>query len=320
MYHCNMVHRIYSLIILLMCYTGIAWTQTAFQVIPLGVKGGSDESNLSAYLVAAKGTSNYVCLDAGTVHAGLQKAVELGTIKGTAANAQKNLVKGYLISHPHLDHVAGLIITSPEDSPKPIYGLPFCLDVLKEKYFSWKSWANFGNEGEKPTLNKYRYTPLSTESEISLEQTSLQVKAFDLSHSTPGQSTAFLLRDNKNYILYLGDTGADTIEHSQKLRQLWQHVGPLVKAKQLRAIFIEVSFPNEQPDKSLFGHLTPRLLMNELAVLDGYSNHTLKGLTIVITHIKPSGDNEAKIKKQLQDLNSLQVKLVYPEQGKMMEF
>ena len=101
-----MVHRIYSLIILLMCYTGIAWSQTAFQVIPLGVKGGSDESNLSAYLLAAKGTSNYFCLDAGTVHAGLQKAVELGTIKGTAANAQKNLVKGYLISHPHLDHVA----------------------------------------------------------------------------------------------------------------------------------------------------------------------------------------------------------------------
>lgn len=315
-----MTHRIYFFAVILVCYTTIARPQTAFQVVPLGVKGGSDESNLSAYLVAASGTAAYVCLDAGTVHAGLQKAIERGAIKGTAADAQKNLIKGYLISHPHLDHVAGLIITSPEDSPKPIYGLPFCLDVLKEKYFSWKSWANFGNEGEKPTLNKYRYTPLAPENELPLEQTSMQVTAFDLSHSAPGQSTAFLIRENKNYILYLGDTGADTIEHSQKLRMLWQHIGPLVKAKQLRAIFIEVSFPNEQPDKSLFGHLTPRLLMNELAILDRYSNYTLKGLPIVITHIKPSGDNEAKIKRQLQESNDLQVKLIYPEQGKMIEF
>lgn len=315
-----MTHRIYFFAVILVCYNTIARSQTAFQVVPLGVKGGSDESNLSAYLVAASGTASYVCLDAGTVHAGLQKAIERGTIKGTAADAQKNLIKGYLISHPHLDHVAGLIITSPEDSPKPIYGLPFCLDVLKEKYFSWKSWANFGNEGEKPTLNKYRYTPLAPENELSLEQTSMKVTAFDLSHSAPGQSTAFLIRENKNYILYLGDTGADTIEHSQKLRMLWQHIGPLVKAKQLRAIFIEVSFPNEQPDKSLFGHLTPRLLMNELAILDRYSNYTLKGLPIVITHIKPSGDNEAKIKKQLQESNDLQVRLIYPEQGKLIEF
>jgi cAMP phosphodiesterase len=315
-----MIQRIYLLTAILVCYTGIVLSQTAFQVIPLGVKGGSDESNLSAYLVAVKGTSNYVCLDAGTVHAGLQKAIERGTLKGTATDAQKNLIKGYLISHPHLDHLAGMVITSPEDSPKPIYGLPFCLDVLKEKYFSWKSWANFGNEGEKPTLNKYRYTPLSTENEIPLDQTSMQVKAFDLSHAAPGQSTAFLLRDNKDYVLYLGDTGADTIEHSQKLRQLWQQVGPLIQTKQLRAIFIEVSFPNEQPDKSLFGHLTPRLLMNELAVLDTYSGHALKGLPVVITHIKPSGDNEVKIKKQLQELNTLQVKLVYPEQGVMLEF
>lgn len=320
MYHCNMIHRIYLLAAMLVCYTGIALSQPAFQVIPLGVKGGSDESNLSAYLVAEKGTSNYVCLDAGTIHAGLQKAIERGTIKGTAADAQRNLIKGYLISHPHLDHLAGMVITSPEDSPKPIYGLPFCLDVLKEKYFSWKSWANFGNEGEKPTLNKYHYTPLSTENEVPLEQTSMRVKAFDLSHASPGQSTAFLLRDDKNYILYLGDTGADTIEHSQKLRQLWQQAGPLIKTKQLRAIFIEVSFPNEQPDKSLFGHLTPRLLMRELAVLDTYSHHALKGVPIVITHIKPSGDNEVKIKKQLQELNTLQVKLIYPEQGVMLEF
>ncbi|SKC88597.1 MBL fold metallo-hydrolase [Ohtaekwangia koreensis] len=315
-----MIHRTIYLTAIFAVYAFTVLSQATFQVIPLGVKGGSDESNLSSYLVGVKGTTDYVCLDAGTIHAGLQRVVDRGLVKGTPSEIQRSMIKGYLLSHPHLDHVAGLIINSPEDSPKPIYGLPFCLDVIKEKYFSWKSWANFGNEGEKPTLNKYQYTALSTGNEIPLAQTSMSVKAFALSHAAPGQSTAFLIRQNNNYILYLGDTGADTIEHSQNLHLLWRQVGPLIKAKQLKAIFIEVSFPNEQPDKLLFGHLTPRLLMNELNILNSYSNHSLKGFSIVITHIKPVADNETKIKKQLSELNALQVKLVYPEQGIPLEF
>jgi cAMP phosphodiesterase len=315
-----MIHRTIYLTAIFTVYAFTVLSQATFQVIPLGVKGGSDESNLSSYLVGVKGTTDYICLDAGTIHAGLQKVVDRGLVKGTPSEIQRSMIKGYLLSHPHLDHVAGLIINSPEDSPKPLYGLPFCLDVIKEKYFSWKSWANFGNEGEKPTLNKYQYTALSTGNEIPLTQTSMSVKAFALSHAAPGQSTAFLIRQNNNYILYLGDTGADTIEHSKNLRQLWQQVGPLIKAKQLKAIFIEVSFPNEQPDKLLFGHLTPRLLMNELNILNNYSDHSLKGFPIVITHIKPVADNETKIKKQLSELNALQVKLVYPEQGAPLEF
>ena len=48
--------------------------QKGFTIIPLGVKGGLDESNLSAYLVKANGAEQYICLDAGTIYAGLQKA------------------------------------------------------------------------------------------------------------------------------------------------------------------------------------------------------------------------------------------------------
>ena len=45
-----------------------------FKVIPLGVKGGLDESNLSAYLVAASGSAQFICLDAGTIYKGLELA------------------------------------------------------------------------------------------------------------------------------------------------------------------------------------------------------------------------------------------------------
>jgi len=291
----------------------------SFTVLPLGVKGGNDEGNLSCYALAAHGTNQYVCLDAGTVRAGIQKSIELGTLHGDPNEIIRASIKGYLISHPHLDHVEGLVINSTDDSAKPIYGLPFCLDIIKEKYFNWKNWANFANEGDKPTLNKYHYVTLFSDQETFLENTDMAVKGFPLSHGNPYQSTAFLVRHNDAYILYLGDTGADSIEKSDNLRRLWQVAGPLIKSKKLKAIFIEVSFPNEQPADKLFGHLTPKLFMQEMQELQQVSGD-LRGFTVVATHRKPIGDREEKIKQQLLDSNTPHLNIIFPEQGKMLQF
>jgi cAMP phosphodiesterase len=311
----------YILIFLLLTSTAFAQTKPAFKVVPLGVYGGSDESNLSAYMVAPIGSNAYACLDAGTLHAGIEKAVATHVFTVPADTVLKRYIKGYFISHAHLDHLAGMIINSPEDAPKKIYGLSYTLNVLRDNYFTWKNWANFGSEGDKPILNKYTYTPLVPGVKTAIDNTTMTVQAFVLSHGNPYESTAFLVRSNNDYILYLGDTGADEIEKSDKLHQLWEAVAPLIKAKQLRAIMIEVSFPNEQPDKSLFGHLTPKLLMHEMDALSKLAGaEAMKNFPIVITHLKPAGGHIPDIKKQLAAGNSLGLKLVYPEQGKLLEF
>jgi 3',5'-cyclic-nucleotide phosphodiesterase len=80
---------------------------------------------------------------------------------------------------------------------------------------------------------------------------------------------------------------------------------------------IETSFPNEQPDKTLFGHLTPNWLMKEmddLAVLTGVD--TLKGFNLIITHVKPPQVNIDKLKAQLKAQNNLRFNLIFPEQGR----
>ncbi len=293
----------------------------AFTVVPLGVKGGLAEGNLSAYLVAAAGTTDFVCLDAGSLRSGLEKAVANHVFSVSADEALQHYIKAYCISHPHLDHVAGLLLNAPDDAAKPIYGLPACLATLQQDYFNWQAWPNFGDGGRAPALRKYQLRELVPGQETPIENTPLSVQAYALSHANPYESTAFLVRSHDSYLLYLGDTGADSIEKTDRLHQLWLAVQPLVQAHQLKAIFLEASYPNAQPETQLFGHLTPKLLMQEMAALAQLAGAaSLHGLPIVITHLKPTPGNEALIKKQLAEANVWQLKLVFPEQGRTLQF
>jgi len=294
--------------------------KSSFQVVPLGIKGGIDEKNLSAYLVAPTHTNDFICLDAGTVNAGIEKAIENKVFKVSTSEVLRKYIKGYFISHAHLDHVSGLIINSPADSSKTVYATEKCMEMMENHYFNDQTWANFGDKGPGTPLKKYHFQTLNIEEEIPITNTTMTAKAFPLSHVNPFESTAFLIKNGESYILYLGDTGPDAVEKNDKLKSLWTSVAPLVKSKQLKGIFIEVSFPNEQPDQFLFGHLTPNYLMKELHVLEELAGKgTLNGFPIIVTHLKPPVKNITKLKEQLQKQNDLKVKIIYPEQGKRFE-
>ena len=291
-----------------------------FKVIPLGVKGGLDESNLSAYLVAANGSDQYICLDAGTIYKGLELAAAKRLFKSSnPSSIQQQQINGYFISHAHLDHTAGLIMNSPNDNAKNIYGLASVLDVFKKNYFTWSAWANFGNEGEAPILKKYKYQSLVPTKEIAIDNTDLFVTPFVLSHVKPYESTAFLVRNQNSYLLYLGDTGADKVEQSEQLAALWKAIVPLVINNQLKGIFIEVSFDNSVSEKSLFGHLTPNLLMEEMTKLNQLSNGLLKSTPLYVTHIKPCDGCETKIKSEIKAANQIGLKISYPLQATLIE-
>jgi len=305
----------------LLISTSINIFAQSFKVVPLGVKGGLDQSNLSAYMIAPINSENYICLDAGTLYYGLIKAVNNRLFSKPAEQVLRKNIKSYLISHAHLDHVAGLLINAPADSKKMIYSSQFVINAFKNKYFSWVNWANFADEGEKPQLGTYQYKVLTLNKEIAIQNTKLFVTPFELSHGNPYKSLAFLVRYKNNYLLYLGDTGADSIEKSEDLKKLWSTIAPLIKSKQLKAIFIETSFPNSQPDNKLFGHLKPILFFDEMKNLSTYTGKkALVGFNVIITHRKPHVNNEKIIKQELEKNNTLKLNLIFPKQAGLLKF
>lgn len=284
-----------------------SFAESYFRVIPLGVSGGELEDNLSAYLIGKSGSDDFIALDAGTLCSAIKK-IPVSKLGMPADIFLKQHVKGYLISHAHLDHISGLVICSPIDSAKPIFGIDSTIDYLKENVFNWKIWPNLADQGYSPRINQYHYQSLTLGKETALPN-GMAVKAFPLSHGNGYPSTAFLLNSSGHYILYFGDTGADQLEKTNDIQKIWQTIAPLIRNHQLNTIFIECSYINARPNNLLFGHLNPYWLLlelNQLAkIVDPKNPATaLKSLNIVVTHIKQGLEAENIPEMIFNELNS----------------
>ncbi|MBI2811925.1 MAG: 3',5'-cyclic-nucleotide phosphodiesterase [Candidatus Melainabacteria bacterium] len=311
------------------------YSQDAFQVVVMGCGGGPIESNVSGYLIAPLNNDAYAALDAGTTLSGLFLAVEKNQVHVDTSDDQmeeavifREQIKAYLISHSHLDHLAGLVINSTVDVKKPLFGLNSTIDSIRDHLFNGKIWPNFGNEGANP-LNLYQYMRIKTQAKTEIPDTSMSFEAFTLSHPNEILSTAFLMESAGDYALYMGDTAPDSLSKKKHLYEVWRRVAPLVKEKKLHGIFIECSYSDKQKPNQLYGHLEPTYLIQELRhlafLVDPANPHNcLQNLKVFITHIKPNlrmGTSPKElIEQELANLNDLGVTFVFPVQGQKLTF
>jgi 3',5'-cyclic-nucleotide phosphodiesterase len=313
---------------------GAARAADGFDVIALGALGGIEDGNLSAWLVHPHDDNRSVTFDAGTLVNGLRVAEGKGDLDSIKLAPESkvsrvgyvltDLIKAYLVSHAHLDHVAGLVIASPDDSKKPIYALPSVAQALSESYFNWQAWPNFTDRGKAPQLKKYPLTELTPGVAVAVPDTKMTVTAFPLSHGGV-ESTAFLVESDGDAILYFGDTGPDPVEKTTKMHDVWTAVADRVRQRKLKAILIESSYTSDRPDAQLFGHLTPKWIMASLHELDALAggDNVLKDLPVVITHIKYALTREqpqATMREELTAANDLGVRILIPQQGSRWQF
>ena len=323
----------------LAAFAGLAMMSLAqagegFDVVALGARGGIEDGNLSAFMISPAGDGRAVTCDAGALVNGLRVADGKGVFDAVTVPQDSpytrvgymltERIKGYLVTHAHMDHVAGLVIASPDDTKKPVYGLASVMGKVQDTYFNWQAWPNFGTGGKEPQLKKYELTSLVSGERRELQGTAMQVTAYPLSHGGV-ESTAFLIESGDDALLCFGDTGPDEVEKSTAIADIWTAVAGLVKEKRLKAVIIEVSYGNTQPDKQLFGHLTPAWLQKSLAGLETAAGAgSLKDLPVVISHIKYSlkkGEPpQERILAELESGNTLGVRYIIPEQGEAWRF
>lgn len=315
--------------IFIFLFSSTVYCASAFELLPLGVYGGIKDGNLSAYLLKPISSEYYVGLDSGTLVNGLNVAAEKQALNIKRLLQQQ--IPTYLISHAHLDHYLGLVMAQPDlHEQQTIMAREETMQALQKNIFNWAVWVNFGDKGELPHLNFQQYQTMPLLEWVAIPNTELWVKTFPLSHGGMA-SSAFLVRHENDYLLYFGDTGADSIEKSTHMKTIWKEVAPLIRNKQLHAIMLECSFLNSQPDNQLFGHLKPSLFMSELRqlafVVDPKNlKQALRGLRVVVTHVKPRLEDfsnskstaEKQIMSELSQNNDLGVELIRPEQGRML--
>jgi 3',5'-cyclic-nucleotide phosphodiesterase len=304
-----------------------------FSTFVLGASGGLNEANLTSYLLAHPDADGYIAFDAGTLLAGIRTAINKNSFSDVKVPADADVtlegwimsqIQAYLITHPHLDHVSGLVLNSVDDTSKPIFGSNHTINTIRDHLFNWQVWPNFGNEGEGFQISKYSYQRVEPTVEIPIGDTGYFLEPHLLSHASPYESTAYRVRVGEDYVLFIGDSGADEVEGSDRLHRIFERIAPLVREGKLQGIYLEVSFPNGHPKEQLFGHLTPEWMMSEMRNLAELVNpdspqEALQNLTVIVTAIKPSYHvgpaPRETITQELKELNDLNIRIIVPQQG-----
>ncbi|KAI0840404.1 cAMP phosphodiesterases class-II-domain-containing protein [Hypoxylon sp. FL0890] len=82
-------------------------------------------------------------------------------------------------------------------------------------------------------------------------------------------SSAYFIRDgiSGREVLMFGDVEPDSISLSPRNLGVWQEAAPRIAKGNLAAIFIECSYDDSQTDDRLYGHLTPRYIIQEMKTL-----------------------------------------------------
>jgi 3',5'-cyclic-nucleotide phosphodiesterase len=199
-------------------------------------------------------------------------AIDAGSLTSGMEVKAQDALQAVLVSHAHLDHIRDLATiadnrTQTRAPPLLVCGTAQTLDILKKHFFNGLLWPDFTKipNAKHPTI-KY----VTLEPEVPKKIAGYTVRAIMVTHTI--DTCAFVVEGAGGAIAYSGDTGPTD--------RLWE---VLNETKDLRALLMEVSFPNEEQRlATASGHHTPQTLLPDLK-----KYKSPKDLPTLLYHIKP---------------------------------
>ena len=210
------------------------------------------------------------------------------------------LVRDVVLTHAHLDHIAGLPLFiddlfSTLDAPVTVHCTASVADTLERDIFNWSVYPRF-SELSNNTGPVLRYRCFEPGDEFNVKH--LTFSSVDVNHGVP--SVGLIISDGNATVALSGDTA--------EMDSFW---GMVNGAAKMSAIFLECAFPDELGELAQISHhLTPRRLAAEI------EKCTRTGCPIYIVNLKPM--YRGTIIKQISDLGLGEV--VPLEVGKVYEW
>lgn len=195
-----------------------------------------------------------------------------GTGVGRLSLAQMNQIETVLLTHAHMDHIAGVAmmlasLSEHPDKPLILAAPKEVLEAVKTHILNWVIWPDFSkipNE-QTPIIEYLELVPMQ-----AVEVNGYQVMPIPLTHTVP--SYAYRISKGECAFCFFGDTGPTEL--------VWQ----TLNQQSVSDIFIELSYSHESDELAAISkHYTSDTLAEDLGKLEEPSK-------VHIMHLKPGAE------------------------------
>jgi cAMP phosphodiesterase len=217
-------------------------------------------------------------------------AIDAGCLGYLSPLEKQRQIEHVLLTHSHIDHVGSLPIFldnvyQPGNACPTIYANAFVLECLARDFFNDRIWPDLIRVSSEQTAFLKMVT---LGAEIVIEVDELRITPVAVDHIVP--TFGLIVEDETSAVAFVADSGPTD--------RIWELAN---STPNLRAVFLECSFPNDLQWLAVkTKHLSPQLFREELAKLR-------VPVQVIAIHLK--NGHYAAVLEQLRDLQlpSLQI-------------
>jgi cAMP phosphodiesterase len=226
-------------------------------------------------------------------------AIDAGCLGNISPLSRQDQVQQVFLTHSHIDHIATLpvfldnVFQHSPDCPT-VYANAATLQCLQQNFFNDRVWPDLHRLSEMGA--HFLTTCLVTDGQ-PLQLDGYRIIPTSLKHVVP--TTGYVIHDDSSAVAFVWDT--------RPTEAIWEQVNCVPN---LKAVFLEASFPNEECELAQkTGHLTPHLFKLEVQKLQ-------RDVPVIAVHIKPAFHE--RVVAQLKALGLPQLEIGRP--GQTYEF